>query len=43
MVGQDKKFEIWDEKAWDDSQEALLGSVQDEDGVLPVALEELSL
>lgn len=43
MIGQGKKFEIWDEKAWDDSQEALLGSVQDEDGVLPVALEELSL
>ena len=43
MIGQGKKFEIWDEEAWNDSQEALLGSVQDEEGELPVALEELSL
>jgi len=43
MIGQGKKFELWDEEAWNDSQEALLGSVQDDAGELPVALEELSL
>ena len=43
MIGQGKKFEIWDEEVWNESQEALLGSVQDDDGGLPVALEELSL
>ena len=43
MIGQGKKFEIWDEEIWNDSQEALLGSVQDDEGELPVALEELSL
>lgn len=42
MIGQGKKFEIWDEKAWNEGQETLLESVQD-DGELPVALEELSL
>jgi len=43
MIGQGKKFEIWDEGAWNDSQDALLGSVQNEEGELPVALKELSL
>ena len=43
MIGQGKKFEIWDEETWNESQESLLGSVQDDEGELPVALEELSL
>jgi MraZ protein len=43
MIGQGKKFEIWDEGVWDDSQDSLLSSVQDDEGELPVALEELSL
>ncbi|MCW8922625.1 MAG: division/cell wall cluster transcriptional repressor MraZ [Gammaproteobacteria bacterium] len=43
MIGQGKKFEIWDEEAWNDGQKALLESVQDDEGELPVALEELSL
>ena len=43
MIGQGKKFEIWDEEVWSDSQDALLSSVQDDEGELPVALEELSL
>ena len=43
MIGQGKKFEIWDEEVWNDSQDALLVSVQDDEGELPVALEELSL
>ena len=43
MIGQGKKFEIWDEEVWSNSQDALLSSVQDDEGELPVALEELSL
>ena len=43
MLGQGKKFEIWDEEAWNDSQKALLESVQDDGSELPVSLEELSL
>ena len=43
MIGQGKKFEIWDEEAWNDSQKALLESVQDDGSELPVSLEELSL
>ena len=43
LIGQGKKFEIWDEKIWNESQEAWLESVQGEEGELPQALEELSL
>ena len=43
MIGQGKKFEIWDETVWNESQEVLLESVQDDEGELPAALEELSL
>jgi MraZ protein len=43
MIGQGKKFELWDEDAWNGGQAALLESVQDDEGELPVALEELSL
>lgn len=43
MIGQGKKFEIWDEEVWNESQDSLLSSVQDDEGELPVALEELSL
>ncbi len=43
IIGQGKKFEIWDEGAWNDSQGSLLDSVQDDEGELPAALQELSL
>ena len=43
IIGQGKKFEIWDEIVWNDSQGALLDSVQDDEGELPAALQELSL
>lgn len=43
IIGQGKKFEIWDEGVWNDSQGALLDSVQDDEGELPAALQELSL
>ena len=43
LIGQGKKFEIWDEDAWNDSQEGWLESVQGDEGDLPASLEELSL
>ena len=43
LIGQGKKFEIWDEAAWDDSQEAWIESVQNGEGDLPASLEDLSL
>ena len=43
IIGQGKKFEIWDEKTWSDSQEQWIESVNADDGDLPAALENLSL
>jgi MraZ protein len=43
LIGQGKKFEIWDEVTWNESQEEWVNAVQSEDGELPAALEELSL
>jgi MraZ protein len=43
LIGQGKKFEIWDETAWDNSQEAWIESVQNDEGELPASLEDLSL
>lgn len=43
LIGQGKKFEIWDEGTWNDSQEEWVAAVQADDGELPAALEELSL
>lgn len=43
MIGQGKKFEIWDEDAWNESQEVWIESVQGDEGDLPTSLEELSL
>ncbi len=43
LIGQGKKLEIWDEDTWAESQQEWLASVQDDDGDLPAALEELSL
>ena len=43
LIGQGKKLEIWDEDTWVASQQEWLALVQDDDGDLPVALEELSL
>ena len=42
LIGQGKKFEIWDEASWDDNQQQWLEAVQD-GGALPPALEDLSL
>jgi MraZ protein len=43
LIGQGKKFEIWDEKTWNESQEEWVAAVQADDGELPAALEDLSL
>jgi len=40
LVGQGKKFELWDEVTWDKYHEELLS---EDDGELPEALAELSL
>ncbi len=40
LVGQGKKFELWDEATWDQYHEELLS---DDDDELPAALAELSL
>lgn len=43
LIGQGKKFEIWDETAWDNGQEEWIESVQNGDEGLPASLEDLSL
>ena len=43
LIGQGKKFEIWDEDAWIESQGEWVESVKNGDDELPAALEELSL
>lgn len=42
LIGQGKKFEIWDEEAWNESQQEWVDSVQGSDE-LPASLEDLSL
>ncbi len=43
LIGQGKKFEIWDEETWDVNQEAWIESVQGDEGELHSSLEDLSL
>ena len=43
LIGQGKKFEIWDEDAWNESQGEWVESVKNGDDDLPAALEDLSL
>jgi MraZ protein len=43
LIGQGKKFEIWDEETWNQSQQDWMQRVQNGDGDLPAALEDLSL
>ncbi len=43
LIGQGKKLEIWDEDTWDEKQQEWMDAVQNDDGELPAALEELSL
>ena len=43
LIGQGKKFEIWDEDTWNESQDEWVESVKNGEDDLPAALEELSL
>jgi len=43
LIGQGKKFEIWDDQVWNEKQQTWLGEVNEEDGEMPSALENLSL
>ena len=43
IIGQGKKFEIWDEQTWNESQEQWIESVNADTGELPASLEDLSL
>lgn len=43
LIGQGKKFEIWDEEQWTENQKLWLEEVEGEEGELPAALESLSL
>lgn len=43
IIGQGKKFEIWDEQTWNENQEQWIDSVNEDTGELPASLENLSL
>ena len=43
LIGQGKKFEIWDDQIWTENQNAWLEDVNADDGDMPSALEDLSL
>ncbi len=43
LIGQGKKFEIWDELVWTESQADWVAAVQADSDELPSALENLSL
>lgn len=43
LIGQGKKFEIWDEQTWNDNQDIWLNDVDAGEGDMPSALEHLSL
>jgi len=42
LIGQGKKFEIWDDQVWNDKQQIWLDEVNDDAGI-PASLENLSL
>jgi len=43
LIGQGKKFEIWDEQIWSEKQQIWLDEVNDDDSDMPLSLESLSL
>lgn len=43
LIGQGKKFEIWDEDTWSENQDEWAEAVKADEGELPDALKELSL
>jgi len=42
LIGQGKKFEIWDEKRWNENQQLWLEEADSDEGGMPSALESLS-
>ena len=43
LIGQGKKFEIWDDASWTENQQVWLDEAESDEGALPDALESLSL
>jgi len=43
MIGQGKKFELWDEETWDERSACWLAETTAADGEVPAELESLSL
>lgn len=43
LIGQGKKFEIWDEQRWEQNQQVWLEEAENDTAELPDALESLSL
>ena len=43
LIGQGKKFEIWDEQSWNENQSIWLTDMNDDDSEMPSSLENLSL
>lgn len=43
LIGQGKKFEIWDEQSWNDNQDGWLTDMNDDSTDMPSSLESLSL
>ena len=43
LIGQGKKFEIWDEQGWGENQDSWIKDVNADDSEMPTALEKLSL
>lgn len=43
LIGQGKKFEIWDEQLWNENQQTWLDEADSGEGEIPSALENLSL
>ena len=43
LIGQGKKFEIWDEQSWNENQSTWLTDMNDDDSEMPSSLENLSL
>lgn len=43
LVGQGKKFEIWDENSWNEARQQWLTETSQQDGELPAEIQNLSL
>jgi len=43
LIGQGKKFEIWDEQSWNENQSIWLADMNDDESEMPSSMENLSL